>query len=199
MPRPNIIKIFQTIKRLCHTQEFGLEIRSENITRKQLQRGLSFCNATHRLVLFYASTKYYQNIRIIKKLLSAQEFGLEIYSVEFTRKGTKQEVSFLHATLLLNLIYVPPKYYQIISNSMGVMTCTRFRLQGRYVHNNSESCVFCTQHAFWSSSMPQLNTIIIFQTIKKLWNAQEFGLEIYSGEITREKTKQELYFLHLTF
>ena len=36
----------------------------------------------------------------IKKSLSAQEFGLEIYSVECKRKSTKQELSFLHVTLL---------------------------------------------------------------------------------------------------
>ena len=65
----------------------------------------------------------------IKKSLSAQEFGLEIYLVECKR--TKQELSFSHVTLLLDLIYVPPKYYQIISDSMGVIACTRFQLQGR--------------------------------------------------------------------
>ena len=48
--------------------------------------------------------------------------------------------------------------------------------------------------------MPLSIIIKIFQNIKKLLNAQEFGLEIYSGEITRKKiTKQELCFLHGTF
>ena len=51
--------------------------------------------------------------------MNAREFDLELYSVECTRKRTKQELSFLHVTLLLDLIYVPPKYYQIISDSMG--------------------------------------------------------------------------------
>ena len=46
--------------------------------------------------------------------------------------------------------------------------------------------------------MPLPNIINIFQTIKKLWSAQEFGLEIRSEEITRDNRKQELSFLHAT-
>ena len=40
-----------------------------------------------------------------------------------------------------------------------------------------------------------LPNIKIFQTIKKLWCAQELGLEIHSEEITR-RPKQALSFLH---
>ena len=72
--------------------------------------------------------------KTIKKSLSAQELGLEIYSVGRTKKKkkrTKQELSFLHVTPVLDLMYVPPKYYQIISDSMGVIACTRFCPQGR--------------------------------------------------------------------
>ena len=54
-----------------------------------------------------------------KKLWNAQEFGYGIHSGKITRKRTEQELSFLHVTLLLDPIYVPIKYYQIISNSMG--------------------------------------------------------------------------------
>ena len=59
--------------------------------------------------------RIFQNI---KKLQSEQEFSLEIRSREITRKRTKQELSFLHATLLFDLIYVPTIYYQFTSNSM---------------------------------------------------------------------------------
>ena len=59
-----------------------------------------------------------------KKLLSAREFGLEIRSGEITRK--EQELH-LYVILLHDLIYVPTQCFQI-SNSMGVLTCTRFRL-----------------------------------------------------------------------
>ena len=39
-------------------------------------------------------------------------------------------LSFLHVTLLHDLMYVPTKHFQIISNSMGVMACIKFGLQG---------------------------------------------------------------------
>ena len=42
-----------------HTQEFGLEIHSGEVTSKQPQQRLSLLHATH---LIYASSKYYQNI-----------------------------------------------------------------------------------------------------------------------------------------
>ena len=71
------------------------------------------------------SIKIFQTI---KKLWSAQEFGLEIHSGEITRKRTEQELPFFHATLLLELNYVPTIFYQITSNSTGVMACTRFLL-----------------------------------------------------------------------
>ena len=61
------------------------------------------------------------------KLWSAQKFGLETRSGELTRKRKTQELFFLHATRLLDLIYIPIKYYQIISNRMGVISCTKFR------------------------------------------------------------------------
>ena len=83
---------------------------------------LSVLHVTCLLVPIYAFTKYYQNFikifQTIKKLLCAQEFGLEIYSAEITRKRTKQELSFLHVTLLL------------LSNSQQY-TCTRFWYQER--------------------------------------------------------------------
>ena len=47
----------------------------------------------------------------IKKLRNAQEFSLEIRSGEIPKQRTEQELSFLHATLLLDLIYVPTIYY----------------------------------------------------------------------------------------
>ena len=66
----------------------------------------------------------------IEKLWSTQEFGLEICSGQITRKKTKQKLSFLHETLLLDPIYVPMKYYQIISNSIGVKPAQDFWFQG---------------------------------------------------------------------
>ena len=51
-------------------------------------------------------------------------------SGEIIRKRTEQKLSFLHETLLLYLIYIPTIYNQIISNSIGVMACTRFLIRG---------------------------------------------------------------------
>ena len=57
----------------------------------------------------------YQNIikifQTINKLWSAQKYGLGIHSGEKLEKRIKQELSFLHATLSLDLIhvYVPIK------------------------------------------------------------------------------------------
>ena len=67
---------------------------------------------------------------INKNLLSAQDFCFKILSGEITRKRTQYELFFLHAAFLLDLVYVPTIYYQIISNSVGVMACTRFLLHG---------------------------------------------------------------------
>ena len=55
-------QIFKTIKKIWHMQEFGLEIHSGEVIRKQPQSGVILLHTTHQLVHIYASTKYYQNI-----------------------------------------------------------------------------------------------------------------------------------------
>ena len=85
-------------------------------------------------------------------------------------------MSLLHTTRLLVLLFIPIKFYQIISNSMGVMACTIFRLQWRYLYNeDSESCLSCMRHAYWSSSSFLPNIIKICLRVSKLWNAQGWG------------------------
>ena len=104
-----------------HTQEFGLEIHSGEVTEKQPQQRLCLLHVTHILVITNASIKYYQRV---SKLWSAQNFGF---------KGDnyimKWELSLLHVTHLL-VLFISTKYYHIISNSMGVMACTRFCFRG---------------------------------------------------------------------
>ena len=51
--------------------------------------------------------------------------------VYWGKKSTEQKLSFSNAAHLLDLIYVAIKNDQVISNSMGVMACTRFQHQGR--------------------------------------------------------------------
>ena len=53
----------------------------------------SVLHVARLLVLIYASTKYYQTIQAMKKSLSAQEFGLEIYSVECRKKKRKKKTT----------------------------------------------------------------------------------------------------------
>ena len=81
----------------------------------------------------------------------------------------------MHLICLLVLLFISSKYYHIISNNMGVMACTRFWLQGRYPHNEeSESCLSCTEYAYWSSSfLPNIIKICLWVT--KLWSAQDVG------------------------
>ena len=124
MPTGPYLCLYQILSKYFkpHTQEFGFEIHSREVAEVIL---VASDTPTGPYLCLY---KIFQ---AIKKSLSAQEFGSEIYSVECTRKRTKQELSFLHVTLLLDLIYVPPKYYQIISDSMGVIACTTFQIQGR--------------------------------------------------------------------
>ena len=57
--------------------------------------------------------------------------GQKVLYVYWGKKSTEKKLSFLHAIHLLDLIYVPTKNYQVISNSMGVMACTKFWHQGR--------------------------------------------------------------------
>ena len=79
-------------------------------------------------------------------------------------------------TCLLVLLLISTKHYHIISNSMGVMACTRFLLLGRQLHNKeSESCLSCMRHAYWSSSSSLPNIIKLSQTVWELWPAQDFG------------------------
>ena len=100
-----------------NTQEFGLEIHSGKLENNH-SRGFPTCMQP----AYCSKSMPLQNIikifQTIKRSLGEQDFGLGIYSVECKIKRTKQESSFLHVTLLLDLIYVPSKYYQIISDSM---------------------------------------------------------------------------------
>ena len=61
-------KYYQNISN-THTQEFGLEFHSGEITGKQPQQRLSLFHPTRLLVLIYASTKYYQNISNYKEVI----------------------------------------------------------------------------------------------------------------------------------
>ena len=82
--------------------------------------------------------------------------------------------------------------------TLNVIICTGYIISVYFNNEESKSCLSCTRYPFWSFFMPLPNIIKIFQTIKKLWSAQEFGLEIRSGERTRIRIEQELSFLYMT-
>ena len=85
-------------------------------------------------------------------------------------------LSHLHATCLLVLLFMPTKYNQIISISIGVMGCARFQLQERKLYNeDSKSCLSCSRHTYWSSFSFLPNIIKICLRVAKLWPAQDFG------------------------
>ena len=133
MPTGPDLCLFQILSKYFkpHTQVFGLEIHSGEVLENNHSSGCPSCTWHAYWSLSMPLQSIIKIFQTIKKALSAQEFDLEIYSVKCRRKITKQELSFLHVALLLDLIYAPSKYYQIISDSMGIITCTRFQLQGR--------------------------------------------------------------------
>ena len=61
MPQSNIIKIFQTIQELWNAQEFGSEIRSGEINKKEQSKSCPFC-MQHFYLLIYVPTECYPDI-----------------------------------------------------------------------------------------------------------------------------------------
>ena len=81
---------------------------------------LHFYKTLSRYVLGYLSYG-------VHKILASEEIT--------TLRRRKWELSLLHVTCLPVLLLISTKYYNTISNSMGVMACPRFLLQGRQLHN----------------------------------------------------------------
>ena len=198
---PNIIKPSQLVWVLWPTQDFGF--RGDKYITKKMR--IVSPVTTPLLVLIYVFTGYYQNIsNLLESYGVHKNFCLEICSGAIPRKltSTKQELSFWHATFLLALVHVPTKYYQIISYSMGVTTCTRFWLQGWSVHNEeSESCFSCTRHACWSPALSLPNMKAIHLRIKVTYNFAKRLTKCKprtSNEIKYITEKWELSLLHAT-
>ena len=130
----------------------------------------------HSYMTWYMSFPYIINLpQTVWKLWPTQDFCFrgDIYI-------TKRERVLFHAT---HLLVLPTEYYQIISNSMGVMACTRSWLKGRWLHNEeSESCLFCTRHAYWFSSLFLPNIIKKCLRVSKFWRTQGCISDIYFRE-----------------
>ena len=79
MPTGHYLCLYQTLTKYFkpHTQEFGLEIHSGEVTRKQLQQRSSLLHVTHLLVVTNASTKHYQNVSKGIKVIECTRFWLQ--------------------------------------------------------------------------------------------------------------------------
>ena len=102
----------------------------------------------------------------INKLWSAKEFALEIRSGEIPSKRTKQELSFLHATLLLDLIYVPTKYIKLSQIVWELWPAQNLGFKGdNYITKKSKSCLSCMQRSDLVDIYQYAKIIKIFQAI----------------------------------
>ena len=80
----------------------------------------------HRLVLFYISTEYHQNItKGIRVTERTQNRFLKIKQREITPKVRKPELLFLYATRRLVLFYISTKYHTTIPKGIRFAERTR--------------------------------------------------------------------------
>ena len=86
---------------------------------------LSFLYATHLLVLFYISAKYYRNILKGIRVTERTRNLFQIKQRVITPKVRKPELSILYVTCHLVLIYISTKYHQNIPKGIQVTKRTR--------------------------------------------------------------------------
>ena len=95
----------------------------------------------------------------------------------------------MHATHLLDLIYVPTKNYQVIS-VWELWPAQDFCIRG---DNNGET------ESTLEHNMPTGPYLFLYQLSKYFKpHTQGFSLEIHSGEVTRKQPQQRLSLLHVT-
>ena len=100
-------------------------------------------------------------------------------------------------TVLLELISVSTKNYQVISNSMGVMACTNFQLQeNKYIMEKVRvllhaTCLLVLIYASTKYYKDISNHKEVMECTR-IW----LRISFMDAGITRERTKQELAFLH---
>ena len=99
--------------------------------------------------------------QIVKKLWPAQKFGLEIHLRVVTKKQPVSVVILAWDTPTWPDI-CPTKYYQITSNSMVVMACTRFQLQETLMHDKESE----------ELSLMQVTCLLVLHFIPKYFKYQ---------------------------
>ena len=90
---------------------------------------MSFLYATRLLNVLYILVKYHENILKGVRFMVRTKFYNFGRLWEITPEPIRLELSFLHATLLLNALYNLTKFHENSSKGIGVMGRTRFRLQ----------------------------------------------------------------------
>ena len=90
--------------------------------RKLRRAELSFLHVTLRTDLFYNPTKYLSNISYgCRVMLMKPQWRKKHGSGDIIRPGRQAELSFLYATLSIDLLYNPTKYHSNISNSCSIL------------------------------------------------------------------------------
>ena len=90
-------------------------------TAKVTKAELSLVYATCRLILFYISTKYHQNIPFTERTRNL----FQTKQREISPKVRKPELSFLYTTRRFVLFYIFTKYHQNIPKGIHVTERTR--------------------------------------------------------------------------
>ena len=111
----------QNIIKICHRVSWSAQdsgFRGDNYIMKKKVRvvSLAYGMPTGPPLNLYQILSYSQTVSV----MACTRFRLQ-------GRQLHKEVSnscLLHTTRLLVLLFIPTKYYQIISNSMGVMSCT---------------------------------------------------------------------------
>ena len=116
--------------------------------------------------------------------------GLEIRSGETSWKKTEQELSFLHATFLLDLIFVPIKYYQIISNGRELWPAQDFCFRG---NNYITKAVRVVPFARSTPTGPLSYPYQILSNYLKQYGSYDLHKTAASGKITTSRRKWGLF------
>ena len=90
---------------------------------------MSFLYATCLLNVLYILVKYRENILKGFRVMVRTKFYNFGRLWEITPESSRLELSFLHVTLLPNVLYNLTKFHENSSKGIGVMDCTTFRLQ----------------------------------------------------------------------
>ena len=115
----NIIKIFQTIKKLCCSQEFGIEIFSLEITERKPKQKLSFLHTIFLLDLWMFLSIIIKLSQTVWELWPAQDFGFCRYKYQMKKlshAGNTPTGPYLFLYQILSKYFKPLRSYSVHKN-----------------------------------------------------------------------------------